>query len=140
MENHKRTYNQASQTEDIEQQEEEEEVPQLGIVDQAHKSKSMVELVFQKIKNSTEFIRNLVLIIVFGMIIFGLIHNFFAPAERDLPTSYFEKLYSVLVQEQQEIQALNQGQARIGSLNEQKRKSPEEWPNSPKWPANLTRN
>lgn len=60
---------------------------------------SCLHQIKDKIKEGLDWIRIIVLSIIAIALVLGLIYNFFAPQEKDLPPQFFSKLYK-LIEEQ----------------------------------------
>ena len=79
---------------------------------------------YQKIiKESLEWIRLIIVCGVAGCLILGVIYNFFASAEKDIPDEVFSKMYKFMQVEAGES-------PNIPSLNDGKTQAP--WPHLPR--------
>ena len=57
---------------------------------------SLFQKILKLIKEKTVCIKQLLVVVIICIILFGLIYNFFAKEEKDIPTEVFDQLYKLL--------------------------------------------
>ena len=72
-----------------------------GEVEQEHEAQAVshmekIKLYKKIIKECLEWVRLIVVSTIAGLIIVGLIYNFFASTEKDIPEEVFQKLYKFM--------------------------------------------